>query len=489
MTMNEPYSNCFQTYTPPGKLGSDACAADSCCVWDYISNELVELFTNKDGTCNDLARASVRLGFHDAGAWSKTSGFGGADGSLILNEEEIARPENAGLAGAAAAGQALLKKYPVGAADLVQFMHNVAVVTCPLGPRGLTYIGRKDSSKSPTGLLPDTTSSVDILLELFANKTIGTIDLISLIGAHTTASQRFFNPAKAGPLDTTNGVWDVAFYSESLGGAAPQPGTFRLPSDHEFSLDNRTARGFTVFSDPATGQATWNAFYAKAYTRLSLLGVNNINDLTDCTKVLPPSKPVFPIPASNSSSSSSVSRASTSSVSSSATVHASATVTSSSSHKVYTSASHYYPNGTYSHSYSYSKTSSGSVVVKPTFSKKSSVSAKPTVTSKPVYTTSTVYSTTTYTVTKCPPTVTKCPLNYSSVVTSVIAVSTTVCPYEEAKPTSSTSTKGSSVPVKPVKHVSYGSSASTPAAPVVTGKPSSKAPACHTVFTTTTVYV
>lgn len=33
--------------------------------------------------------------------------------------------------------------------------------------------------------------------------------------------------------------------------------------------------------------------YAKAYTRLSLLGVNNINDLKECTKVLPDRRPSF----------------------------------------------------------------------------------------------------------------------------------------------------------------------------------------------------
>ena len=33
--------------------------------------------------------------------------------------------------------------------------------------------------------------------------------------------------------------------------------------------------------------------YAKAYTRLSLLGVNNINDLKECTKVLPAERPTF----------------------------------------------------------------------------------------------------------------------------------------------------------------------------------------------------
>jgi hypothetical protein len=33
--------------------------------------------------------------------------------------------------------------------------------------------------------------------------------------------------------------------------------------------------------------------YAKSYTRLSLLGVNNINDLKECTKVLPPARKSF----------------------------------------------------------------------------------------------------------------------------------------------------------------------------------------------------
>jgi hypothetical protein len=71
-------------------------------------------------------------------------------------------------------------------------------------------------------------------------------------------------------------------------------GVFRLPSDDAFSTANNTVNGFRVFSDPTTGQATWNAFYATAYVRLSLLGVNNINQLTDCTHVLPAIKPTVP---------------------------------------------------------------------------------------------------------------------------------------------------------------------------------------------------
>lgn len=217
-------TNPDQTYTPPGKLGSNECAKDTCCVWDFISIELVKLFTEKDGTCNDLGRASVRLGFHDAAAWSKTTGPGGADGSLLLNSDEIKRSENNGLQDVRTKGLELLakyKKYGVGAADLVQFMHNLAVVVCPLGPRQLSFVGRTDNALiPPQDLIPKTTAAVTDLLQLFLDKTIGTIDLISLIGAHTTATQRFVDPAASGPLDSTIGVWDVAFYTEIL---APKP--------------------------------------------------------------------------------------------------------------------------------------------------------------------------------------------------------------------------------------------------------------------------
>lgn len=42
-----------------------------------------------------------------------------------------------------------------------------------------------------------------------------------------------------------------------------------------------------------SGQVTWNNFYPKAYLRLSLLGVNNLNKLTDRTKVLPNKQSIF----------------------------------------------------------------------------------------------------------------------------------------------------------------------------------------------------
>ncbi|KAJ2955374.1 hypothetical protein NQ176_g11403 [Zarea fungicola] len=39
--------------------------------------------------------------------------------------------------------------------------------------------------------------------------------------------------------------------------------------------------------EDGSSQSRWNEDYAREYVRLSLLGVHNINDLTECTKVLP----------------------------------------------------------------------------------------------------------------------------------------------------------------------------------------------------------
>jgi hypothetical protein len=217
-----------ETYTPPSK-NTPACKADTCCIWSYIKDELVPLFKEVDGTCGDIARSVVRFGFHDAAAWNTAQTHGGADGSLLLSATETSRSENAGLD---VAKKALLpiyfkyKSYGISAADLVQFAHNVAVVVCPLGPRSLTYVGRPEwkpsDGENPTGLLPDANSPADVLLDLFSNKTIGEVDLVALLGAHSTAKQFSFDTSKAGmPLDSTPGVWDVAFYAEVLNGTAP----------------------------------------------------------------------------------------------------------------------------------------------------------------------------------------------------------------------------------------------------------------------------
>ncbi|CZT46088.1 uncharacterized protein RSE6_06469 [Rhynchosporium secalis] len=276
--------------------GSTLCAKDTCCIWKWIALDMEAKFRGPSGRCNRFARAAVRAGFHDAGAWSKTTGYGGADGSLVL-AGEISRAENNGLQEIVQVHQAwydTYKEYNIGMGDLIQMGANVATVVCPLGPRVRTFIGRTDSSKpNADNLLPNVFASADSLIELFENKTIMPHGLAALVGAHTTSQQHFVDPKRAlDPQDSTPGVWDVKFYGETMGSAPKR--VFRFPSDVVLSAHPRIKDEWAEFAG-AGGQEHWDEDYAQEYVRLSLLGVNNINQMTECTRVLPPTKKEFTI--------------------------------------------------------------------------------------------------------------------------------------------------------------------------------------------------
>lgn len=100
----------------------------TCSGYDVSAN-LAAQFTGSDGQCNDLARAAVRMGFHDAAAWDLSSTYGGADGSLLMNFGEQDRSENNGLQTVRTALRAVQAQYGVGYADLAQFAHNLATIT------------------------------------------------------------------------------------------------------------------------------------------------------------------------------------------------------------------------------------------------------------------------------------------------------------------------------------------------------------------------
>ncbi len=61
----------------------------------------------------------------------------------------------------------------------------------------------------------------------------------------------------------------------------------QFASDVVLANDPRTSKEWADFGRGTEGQSHWNEDYAYSYIRLSLLGVNNINNLTECTKVLP----------------------------------------------------------------------------------------------------------------------------------------------------------------------------------------------------------
>ena len=145
--LEEGFSDVTWDTAIPAK-GTPECAADTCCIWQYIVDDMVKDFKGTSGRCTQLARGAVRQGFHDAASWDLNSTHGGADGSLIL-ANEITRSENDGLQQIINYTLSIYEQYKdfgIGMADLIQLMANVGTVSCPLGPRVRTYIGRKDSS-------------------------------------------------------------------------------------------------------------------------------------------------------------------------------------------------------------------------------------------------------------------------------------------------------------------------------------------------------
>jgi hypothetical protein len=146
-----------------------------------------------------------------------------------------------------------------------------------------------------SSLLPSVFGDADSLIALFADKTIKEHGLAALIGAHTTSQQRFVDPTRAfDPQDSTPGVWDVLFYNQTLqpNGSIPAR-VFKFPSDVNLSQHPDINPEWVKF---VNNQSDWNEDFSREYVRLSLLGVNVINDMVECTKVLPAKKTTYSPP-------------------------------------------------------------------------------------------------------------------------------------------------------------------------------------------------
>ncbi|KAJ7907643.1 heme peroxidase [Mycena leptocephala] len=256
------------------------------------------------GRCGDSARASVRLAFHDAGPFSlalQAAGQpnGAADGSMLVDPNEVLRPENNGLGNIVSLLQPLPAQFNVSAGDILHLAGVLGVLACPGGPAINTYIGRPAPKNiAPDGLLPNPNSPVKVLTDRFADMGFSIRELMALIGAHSTGKQRFVNPALAqSSFDSTVNIWDVRFYSETQS-STPVNGTFRLNSDVNFSHNATTQKDYNRF---VGNQDNWAREYAAAHEKMSLLGLNK-NSLTDCTEILPQSIDLKNLAVSSSNS-------------------------------------------------------------------------------------------------------------------------------------------------------------------------------------------
>ncbi|GAB7354558.1 hypothetical protein MBLNU459_g5013t1 [Dothideomycetes sp. NU459] len=285
-----------------GGSGSTSGGSGSCpAIWTNISADLTTSFLGSDGACTDMARAAIRFAFHDAGTFSTKLPYyapaaGGADGSLLLNANEISRAENGGLQ---TYHDFLLGKYNqysssnVTAADLIQFAASHAIITCPGGPQVKTVVGRTDTSTaSPNNLLPagfGPNSSHDILYQLFLDKGFSARDLAAFIGAHSTSkafTQQVNGIPVGGQQDTTPGKWDIQYYAQTLNPPA-SPQIYRFQSD--INLSNASTTVGKQFNGFVGNAGKWTSSFADAMARLSVLGIPaaTASGFVDCTGALP----------------------------------------------------------------------------------------------------------------------------------------------------------------------------------------------------------
>jgi len=252
-------------------------------VWSTISKALTPMFLS-NGVCNDDARAAIRMIFHDCGAWDTSLGFtNGCDGSLQF---ELTRGENGGLTPITLKAVALAAQYKVGVADMINFMGNHAIVTCPGGPRVKTLIGRKDATAAGVGgRLPDVNAPADDLFKLFQAKGYNAVDLAAILGAHSTSKQFGVDASRAGQAqDTTPGTWDVKYYSDTTANPSPKD-VFVFPSDKKLAVHPAVGKEFKGF---VGNQGKWSGKFADAMARMALFG-NNPSGMADCTNSLPSS--------------------------------------------------------------------------------------------------------------------------------------------------------------------------------------------------------
>jgi hypothetical protein len=158
-----------------------------------------------------------------------------------------------------------------------------AVATCPGGPTTQTFIGRTDAtSAGPANQLPNATVGGDEALSHFQAKGFSATDLAALIGAHTASKQFTTDPSEAGASqDTTPGVWDVTYYSQTISKSAP----FTFVADTNLLNQADVGPVMKQFSNNKSG---WDAAFAPALAKLAMLE-NDKGSMVDCTNSLPSS--------------------------------------------------------------------------------------------------------------------------------------------------------------------------------------------------------
>nr|WDI66646.1 ascorbate peroxidase [Bangia fuscopurpurea] len=221
----------------------------------------------KEKNCHGIM---VRVGWHDAGTYSKEDGTGGANGTQRFGPE-CTHAANAGLDIARDLCQGIKDKHPdISYADLYQLASVVAIEVAG-GPKIPFRMGRKDAEApqcTPDGRLPDADKRMPHLRDIFYRMGFNDAEIVALSGAHTLGAAHKDRSGYDGPWTTNPNVFDNSYYKEILKDT-PGEGLLQLPSDKAL-LDEPECKA--LVETYAADQARFFEDYAKAHQKLSELG-------------------------------------------------------------------------------------------------------------------------------------------------------------------------------------------------------------------------
>jgi cytochrome c peroxidase len=185
---------------------------------DYqkIYNTVAEKLENVDYDDGSFGPVLVRLAWHAAGTFDKTTKTGGSNGATMRFKPESAHGANAGLSIARDLLESVKKQYPkISYSDLWSLSGVVAIQEMS-GPTIKWRPGRADAvtveACTPDGRLPDASKGHDHLRDIFYRMGFNDQEIVALSGAHAlgrchTDRSGYDGPWTFAPTTFSNGYF------------------------------------------------------------------------------------------------------------------------------------------------------------------------------------------------------------------------------------------------------------------------------------------
>jgi cytochrome c peroxidase len=265
-------------------------------VWDSLRHDLTTLVSTKG--CGPIL---IRLSWHDAGTFDKSSGTGGAHACMRFADasSEAHHGGNAGLQVARDLLQDIVDRYTAKGISVADIWAYAAVVAVKVmgGPDVPFRYGRKDAQSAQDsveeGRLPDAAQGADHIRAVLGRIGMNDREMVALCGAHTVGKCHLDRSGFDGPWTSQPLVFDNEYFKLLLDPTqwkqqvnakgntqfadVKGQGLMMLPSDMALQSDPEF---FKVVQEYAQDQAAFFKDFASAFQKLQEAGASNLVEVS-----------------------------------------------------------------------------------------------------------------------------------------------------------------------------------------------------------------